>query len=113
MGRDLTTEADIHAALERANTEPPTPVALSASYDRGLDVIVLHIDNGRRLVIPREDLQGLENATANQIAQIEIFGGLDIAWPQLDLDHYLPALMEGIYGSDRWMQSLKHRSIAA
>ncbi len=113
MGRDLTTGADIDAALERAKNEPRTPMALSASYDRDLDVIVLHIDNGRRLVIPREDMQGLEDATPEQIAHIEIFGGLDIAWPQLDLDHYLPALMEGIYGSDKWMQSLERRAVAA
>jgi hypothetical protein len=113
MGKDLTTEADIEAAYERARNSPPLARALSASYDRNLDVIILHIDSGRRLVIPREDLQGLENATEEQISHIEVFAGVDIAWPQLDLDHYLPALMEGIYGSDKWMESLKHRSIAA
>jgi len=113
MGRDLTTEADIDAAYERARNSPPLPRALSACYDRALDVIVLHVDTGRRLVIPREELQGLENATEEQIAQIEIFGGLDIAWPQLDLDHYLPALVKGIYGSDKWMESLHGHAVAA
>jgi hypothetical protein len=111
----ITTEADIEAALERARNdpEPDLPRALSAFYDRALDIIVLRIDNGRRLVIPREELQGLENATEAQISQIEIFSGLDIAWPQLDLDHYLPALVEGIYGSEKWMQSLERRAVAA
>jgi hypothetical protein len=113
QGRDLTTEADIEAAYERARNSPPLPRAISAAYDRSVDVIILHMDNGRRLVIPREDLQGLENATEEQVAHIEIFGGLDVAWPQLDLDHYLPALMEGIYGSDEWMQTLKRHPVAA
>jgi hypothetical protein len=112
-GRDLTTQADIDAALERAKSEPDTLTAVAAEYDKRLDLIVLRIDNGLRLVIPRENLQGLENATEAQISQIEIFGGLDIAWPQLDLDHYLPALMKGIYGSDKWMNSLGHRGVAA
>ncbi len=115
-GRNLTTEADIRAALERArlDTEPDPPIAISAEYDARLDLVLLHLDNGRRLVIPRENLQGLESATEAQRSQIEIFGGYDIAWPQLDLDHYLPELLEGIYGSEAWMHSLEHRrSVAA
>jgi len=113
MGRDLTTEADIEAAYERARNSPPLPTATSACYDPALDVIVLHIDTGRRLVIPREELQGLEKATVEEVSHIEIFGGLDIAWPKLDVDHYLPALVEGIYGSEAWMQSLNRRPVAA
>ncbi len=109
----ITTEADIEAALERAKNSPPLPMALSASYDRALDIIILRLNNGRRLVIPREELQGLENATEAQISQIEIFSGLDIAWPQLDLDHYLPALVDGIYGSEKWMQGLVRQPVAA
>ena len=111
--RDLTTEADIDAAMERAKNEPELPRALSGEYKPDSDVIVLHLDTGRRLVIPREELQGLQNATEAQIAHIEIFGGLDIAWPDLDLDHYLPSLIKGQFGSDRWMQSLERRRVAA
>ena len=112
-GRDLTTQADIDAALERARSEPELPCAISAEYKSDSDVIVLHLDNGRRLVVPREELQGLEAATPEQIAHIKIFGGLDIAWPDLDLDHYLPSLMKGQFGSNRWMQSLESRKVAA
>src|ERR1700679_2302610 len=56
-GRDLTTQADIDAALERAKSEPDTLTAVAAEYDKRLDLIVLRIDNGLRLVIPRENLQ--------------------------------------------------------
>ena len=103
---DLTTDEDIDAALEDARDLPPLPQALSAEYNRAADVIILRIDNGRRLVIPREEMQGLRDATPEQISQIEIFGGTDICWPQLDLDHYLPSLLEGRYGNERWMQGL-------
>ncbi len=96
-----------YRALAEAASLPPEPLAVSVQYDTRLALIILHLNTGRRLAIPRENLQGLENATEEQIAQIEIFGGLDIAWPQLDLDHYLPALVEGISGSDKWMQNLE------
>ncbi len=111
--RDLTTDADIDAALERARNAPPVPLAISAEYKRDLDVVVIHVDDGRRLFIPREELQGLEDATAEQLADIQIFGGLDIAWPQLDVDHYLLYLLKGEYSTERWKESRKRQAVAA
>lgn len=111
-GKDLTTEVDIKAALERARDEPPLPAALSANYNSELDAIVIRVDDGRRLLIPREEMQGLEDATEDQIAEIEIFGGLDIAWPQLDVDHYLPHLLEGRYSTEKWKQ-MRGKVVAA
>ena len=29
--------------------------------------------------------------------------GLGVHWPRLDADLYLPALMEGVFGTRRWM----------
>jgi hypothetical protein len=109
------TDADIEAALERARNDPDPdpPSALSAEYDARLDVIIIRIDNGHRLVIPREEMQGLENATPEQIAEIEIYGGRDICWPQLDLDHYLLHLIEGKYSSEKWRKQREHSLIAA
>ena len=110
-----TTDAEIDAALERArlNPDPDPPSATTAEYRAELDLVILHLDTGRRLVLPREELQGLQTATPDQLAHIEIFGGRDIAWPDLDVDHYLPSLIAGIYGSDRWMQSLNRSTAAA
>jgi Protein of unknown function (DUF2442) len=106
-------DKEIDAALEAAKDLPPRPIALSAEYNRDLDLVLLHIDNGRRLVIPREELQGLENATPEQLADIEIFAGVSIGWRQLDVDHYLPYLFEGRYSSERWRQSRQRREVAA
>jgi hypothetical protein len=113
QGIDLTTEQDIDAAMERARMVPDRPVAISATYNTALDIVILQLNNGRRLVIPREMLQGLTSATAEQLSDIEIHCGVDIAWPQLDVDHYLPYLIEGSYGSDKWMKSLKESLVAA
>ncbi len=109
---DIADEG-IDAALEEARHLPPETHALSGEWNRALDVIVLHLDNGRRLVIPREDLQGLRDATPEQISDIQVFFGNDICWPQLDLNHDLQALLKGRYGNDRWMEALQRPSAAA
>ena len=107
------TDADIEAALEDARTLPPEAQAVSGEYNRELDLIILRLNDGRRLVLPREQMQGLQNATEAQLAHIEIFGGTDIAWPDLDVDHNLRSLLVGRYGAEKWMQSLENQHVAA
>ena len=110
---DLTTEEDIDRALEDAKSRPHRLRALSAEYKPDLNVLILHVDNGRRLVIPREEIQALQNATPSQLAEIEILAGTNIGFPQIDVNLYFPYLLEGRFGTDAWMQSLNQRSIAA
>jgi hypothetical protein len=70
-------------------------------------VIVLELSNGRRAVFPREDLQGLGDATAKQVANVEILGhGTGLHWEELDVDLYVPALLQGIYGGRKWMAKM-------
>jgi hypothetical protein len=58
-------------------------------------------------VLPIEDLQGLGNATHAQIQNYELLGhGTGISFPDLDVDLYVPALIEGVYGNRRWMAQL-------
>jgi len=109
----VITDEQIDAALERANSQPPYPTALSAEYDRGLDLIVIRIDNGQRLVIPREQLQGLEHATEDQLGQVEVNFGVNIRWPEIDVNHHLSSLLEGRYGSKKWMGSFGKQAVAA
>ena len=104
---DLTTDEEIALALAEARNLPPEPLAISAVYNRVEDTITLRLDSGRRLVLPREEMQGLQDATPEQISDIQIFSGVDMCWPQLDLDHNLRSLLSHRYGSDQWMQSLE------
>jgi hypothetical protein len=109
---DISDE-DIDAALEDAKLQPERPRALSAEYNKGLDVIVIKIDNGRRLIIPREEIQGLENATDEQLSKIDIYSGADIDWPLLSVNHYFYHLIEGRYASDKWKPALEKQIVAA
>jgi hypothetical protein len=52
------------------------------------------------------DAQGLEGATPSQLQKIEISAsGFGIHFPRLDADLYLPALLQGFFGSRKWMAS--------
>ncbi len=107
----ITTDEEIDAALERARHVPDLPGAVSAEYHKGLDVIELQLEGGRRLLLPRMEIQGLEAASKEQLSQIDIYAGVDIAWPLLDVDHYLPSLIAGQYGSTKWMRRLERLGV--
>jgi hypothetical protein len=107
--RVVTTDAEIDAAIERASAIADEPRVLRVEYrsGRGLDLLILHMSDGHRCVLPREDLQGLQGATREQIAKVEILGrGTGLHWPELDADLYVPALLKGIYGTRQWMAEL-------
>jgi len=40
-------------------------------------------------------------------------GGTGIHFPALDLDLYVPALIEGVYGNRRWMAELGRKGVEA
>jgi hypothetical protein len=112
----MPTDQEIEAALEDARNAPDEPRIVEAVYhaERGLDLFVLKISDGRRLVLPRENLQALKGSTPEQAADFVVGQyGTDIWWPQLDEGHYLPNLLEHRYGNDRWMEALQRRGVAA
>jgi Protein of unknown function (DUF2442) len=107
--RILTTDAEIDRAIKRAKTLRSEPLVTEVEYKPapGLDLLILKLNDGRRHVIPREDLQGLQSATKEQIARVEILGGgTGLHWPDLDVDLYVPGLLRGIYGTKKWMAEI-------
>lgn len=113
--RTVTTDAEIDAAIELANLrEPYRPKAVAANYRAKDDVVAIKLATGVELAIPRKLLQGLESATPEQAAEVEIWGpGSSLHWESLDVDHYVPSLIEGILGNRRWMSELGKRGGAA
>jgi hypothetical protein len=80
------------------------PYALAARYDRRTDRIVVTLNTGIDVSFSPHDAQGLEGATARELAVLEIVPpGFGLHWPKLDADLYVPAILEGILGSRRWM----------
>jgi hypothetical protein len=107
--RVLTSDAEIDRAIKRAKTLRSEPLVSEVEYKpaQGLDLLILKLNDGRRHVIPREDLQGLQSATKEQIARVEILGGgTGLHWPDLDVDLYVPGLLRGVYGTKKWMAEI-------
>lgn len=107
--RISTSDAEINRAIERAKSLRGEPLVTEVEYrpGPGLDLLVLKMNDGHRYVIPREDLQGLQSAAKEQIANIEILGsGTGLHWPDLDVDFYVPGLLRGVYGTKKWMAEI-------
>jgi hypothetical protein len=105
----ITTDAEIERAIQQAQSLHNEPRVLKVEYrpGPGLDLLILKLSDGRRQLIPREDLQGLQSATKEQIARVEILGnGTALHWPDLDLDHYVPSLLRRVYGTKSWMAEI-------
>jgi hypothetical protein len=108
----ITTDAEIDEALAIAKDQPEELRVIAVEYKTGvgLDIFILKLNDGHRFLIPREDLEGLQDATPNQIAQVEILGnGTGLHWKSLDLDFYVPNLLRNIYGTRRWMAQIGRR----
>ncbi len=94
--------------LERANTraaqrQSEGPVAVSAHYDKRVHRIVIGLSSGIEVGFLPRDAQGLEEAKPADLDIIEISpSGLGLHFPKLDADLYLPALLEGFFGSRHW-----------
>jgi hypothetical protein len=65
---------------------------------------VLELANGCSYTFPVSLVEDLEAASTGALAEIEIDGaGLNLHWPRLDVDLYVPALIAGVFGTRAWM----------
>ena len=98
------TEQQVAAAEARLRETRRGGHAVAARYDRRASRIVVRLDSGLELAFPPGLAEGLASASPDDLAEIEISpAGLGLHWPRLDADLYLPALLEGIFGSETWM----------
>jgi hypothetical protein len=78
--------------------------AVSARYDRRSARVVVLLNTGVQLAFPAKLAEGLAGARAESLGEIEISpAGLGLHWPRLDADVYIPALLQGVFGSKSWM----------
>jgi hypothetical protein len=95
---------EFEAAKTRGEARLPGPRAESAHYDAGRNRIIVRLTTGVELGFPPRDVEGLRHASAEDLKVIEIEGsGLGIHFPKLDADLYVPALLQGVLGSKRWL----------
>jgi hypothetical protein len=101
----------LHNNFELANQrakerQAAIPRAVSAHYDRKSRRVVINLSSKLDVSFSPHNAQGLGNAKPSQLEEIEISpSGFGIRFPRLDADLYLPALLEGLLGSKKWMAS--------
>ncbi len=102
---DRELEPQIRAANERSRLRLLNePHIEKAHYDAKLRRVIVSLSNHAWFAFRPEDAQGLEHATTAQLKKIEIspstFG---LHFPLLDAQFDITALMQGHFGSRKWM----------
>jgi Protein of unknown function (DUF2442) len=102
------TDADRIAAEAQLQEDlKGLPKAISARYDRRVARVVVGLDTGLELAFPPRLAEGLAGASPAQLSVIEISPlGDGLHWPLLDADLFVPGLLRGVFGSQRWMARL-------
>lgn len=99
------TDRQMQAARARAHElKNHVPQATGAVYNPDTGLVCIRLSNGIVIGLPAAQTQGLETASTKDLSAIRISpSGYGIHFPKLDVDLYLPALMEGIFGTKAWM----------
>lgn len=83
------------------------PKAVRARYDAAGGRVVLELSNGCEFAFPARLGQGLQDATDAQLAAVTIIcHGTAVEWPELGTELSVHGLLEGRFGTDRWMRGL-------
>ena len=93
--------------FKAANARGAAAIARAARYDSRRGLIVIALAGGCEFAFPAALAEGLANAPRSKLAKIKVSpNGLGLHWPLLDADLYVPGLIEGAFGSGRWMQQI-------
>lgn len=101
------TDDEIDAAAKRSEaSRTENPKAIAARYDATSGLVEIAMANGAFFSFPPRLAQALQGATIIQLKDVEILGaGTGLHFPAIDADLYIPALIEGVFGSKAWMAS--------
>ncbi|MCG6113368.1 MAG: DUF2442 domain-containing protein [Paracoccus sp.] len=98
------SEQDFQAAVQRGEELRQNGYAVSAEYDARQSRVVVSLSSGVIVMVPVHLMQELAGADPKALREVEISpSGLALHWPALDADVYVPALMQGVFGTKRWM----------
>ncbi len=89
---------------ERMKTEPR---AKSAAYDPKTRRVIIELMNGCVFIVPVDLMQGLRGASDEDLADFSLMPrGFDLHWHKLDAQFTVFGLLQGLFGTKRWMAEL-------
>lgn len=98
------SKEEFQSAKDRMDALRGLGHAVSASYDGTRRRVHVELSSGIQVAVPADLLEELTGASSGQLDVIEVTpSGLGLHWPQLDADVYVPAMLQGIFGSRSWM----------
>src|SRR5213593_990233 len=107
--KDRERFARARARGERRSQDPSAVV--DARYDAGRDTIDLAFRGGGSMMIPRQIIPGLREAPPSSLEAISVSPAGDaLSWPSLDVDVYVPGLVERAFGTRLFAASTGRRS---
>lgn len=96
-------------ARGQARVEDPSAL-INARYDSDADAIELAFNGGGSMTIPRTVVPGLERASASKLDAVVVSpAGDSLSWPSLDVDVYVPGLVERAFGTRLFAASTGRR----
>jgi len=105
---DVQAEAAAERGEEKLRSEPR---ASDARYDAKSDRLIVDLTNGATFAFPPRLVEGLAAATADQLADVQIVGaGFGLYWEKLDVDFSVAGLVNGVFGTAKWMAARAGRS---
>jgi len=99
------TDMELEAAKRRWDEERAgRPVPVSVRFDRSSERVIVEFENGAAFVFPARALQGLKDATPEELSEVELLGETGLHWDSRDVDYTIAGLMKGIFGSKAFME---------
>ena len=105
--REYSRSEQIEQAIAAGKAQSESQLSAVAGYfDAETKKIVIELKSGAEYRFPARLGEGLQAASEQELSNVEISpSGLGIHWPDLDVGFSIPHLLEGIYGTKRWMSS--------
>ncbi len=87
------------------------PKIMKLSLDKQNRRLVFDLTNSVTLIVPADLLQGLQNASENDLTAVEFWDeGLMVYWKNLDVAFQTSSLLLGIFGTKRWLSEINSRN---
>lgn len=101
------SKREYEAATRRTRIlQATTPMAVAAYYNKKAHRVVISLNTRVEVMFNPSDVQGFENAKPSQLETIEITPtGFGLYFPDVDEGINVPNLLEGTFGSRKWMAS--------
>ena len=102
----MTTEPKLQSAKTRWTEERANrPIPCAVRFDPVTERIVVDFVNGATFLVPARALEGLEQATVDELAEVELLGETGLHWQTLNVDYTIQGLMAGIFGSRAFLEA--------